>query len=64
MKKVMQRREGNHSISVRLHYWECLLCQPRTEVFHFLDVCLAHLEAKHGITLCQVDLKDGDISIG
>jgi hypothetical protein len=67
MKNVMQRREGNRSIgsiSMRLHYWECLLCPPRTEVFHFLDVCLAHLKTKHGITIFQVNLKDGDISIG
>ena len=62
MKKVMQRREVNPSISVNLHFWECLLCPPRTEVFHFLDICLAHLETKHGITFFQVNLKDGYIS--
>ncbi len=62
MKKVMQRREINHSTSVKLHFWECLLCPPRTEVFHFLDICLAHLETKHGITFFQVNLKDGYIS--
>ena len=62
MKKVMQRREVNHSTSAKLHFWECLLCPPRTEVFHFLDICLAHLETNHGITFFQVNLKDGSIS--
>ena len=61
MNKVMLRREVSRSISMRSHYWECLLCPPRTEVFHFLDICLAHLETKHGITVCQINLKDGCI---
>jgi hypothetical protein len=64
MKKVMERREGNRSIGANLNYWECLLCPPRTEIFHFLDVCLEHLETKHEISICQVNLKDGYITTG
>lgn len=63
MEKVMQKRDGGRSTPTKLHYWECLLCPPRTQVFHFLDVCLAHLETKHRITLCQVNLKKGFICI-
>lgn len=47
---------------MKLHFWECLLCPPRTEVFHFLDICLDHLKTKHGISVCRVDLKNGVIS--
>jgi len=62
MIKVMQRRQSNGPVSVKLHFWECLLCPPRTEVFHFLDICLDHLKTKHGISVCRVDLHNGVIS--